>query len=203
MLCLLWVKTLIVYSAAVTELMFILSCYIGPRYNGTRLYIKANYNRHSPLKVCLEVSKHWRLLHLVGKVFILTAHIVVMHMLAANNLFAKNLQLFLCGEGIVSSNEMTTPPHPLPSGCVVQHQSNFVCCYSIVQQKLYIICFNQLRDTYSEFLLQIARVSVLFIYRHMSNIRCTKSHNSNVSCLILHLSLGNPLKQGVKSRMKM
>ena len=134
------------------------------------------------------------------KVFILTAHIVVMHMLAANILFAKNLQFFVCGGEKVSSNEMTLP---LPSGCVVQHQSKCVCCYFIVQQKLCIICFDQLRDTYSEFPLQIARVSVLFIYRHISNIRCTKSHNSNVSCLVLQLSLSNPLKKFVKSRMKM
>ena len=182
--------------------MFTLSCYIGLRFNGIRLYIKANYNTHSPLKVCWEVSKHWRLLQLVGKVFILTAHIVVMHMLAANILFAKNLQFFVCGGGKVSSNEMTLP---LPSGCVVQHQSKCVCCYSIVQQKLCIICFDQLRDTYSEFPLQIARVHVsfLFIYRHISNIWCTKSHKSNVSCLVLQLSLRNPLKKCVKSRMKL
>ena len=153
--------------------MFTLSCYIGPRFKGTRLYIKANYNTHSPLKVCWELSKHWRLLQLVGKVFILTTHIVVMHMLAANVLFTKNLHFLGCRGGKVSSNKMTIP---LPSGCVVQHQSKCVCCYSIVQQKLCI---------------------------HISNIRCTKSHNSNVSCLVLHLSLSNPLKKCVKSRMKM
>ena len=100
----------------------------------------------------------------------------------------------------VSSNEMTLP---LPSGCAVQHQSKCVFCYSIVQQKLCIIFFDQLCDTYSEFPVQIARVIVLFIYHHIYNIRCTKSHNSNVSCLVLQLSLSNPLKQGVKSRMKM
>ena len=137
--------------------MFTLPCYIGLRYNGTRLYIKANYNTHSPLKVCWAVSKYWRL-------------------------------------SIKQWND--------PSGCVVQHQSKCICCYSIVQQKLCIICFDQLCDTYSEFPLQIARVNVLFIYRHISNIRCTKSHNWNVSCLVLQLSLRNPLKQGVKSRMK-
>ena len=32
---------------------------------------------------------------------------------------------------------------------------------------------------------------------------CTKSKNFNVSCLVLQLSLSNPLKPGVKSRMKM
>ena len=35
------------------------------------------------------------------------------------------------------------------------------------------------------------------------NIRCTKSQNLNVSHLILQLSLPNPLRPGVKSRMKM
>ena len=39
--------------------------------------------------------------------------------------------------------------------------------------------------------------------RQISNIRCTKSHNFNVSPLVLQLSLRNLLKPGVKSRMKM
>ena len=38
-------------------------------------------------------------------------------------------------------------------------------------------------------------------YRKISNIRCTKSQNLND--LFLPLSLSNPLKSGVKSRMKM
>ena len=41
------------------------------------------------------------------------------------------------------------------------------------------------------------------IYRQISNIRCTKSPNINVSCLILQSCLPNPLKPGVKLRMKM
>ena len=36
-----------------------------------------------------------------------------------------------------------------------------------------------------------------------ANIKRTKSHNLNVSCLVLQLSLHNPLKPGVKSRMEM
>ena len=40
-------------------------------------------------------------------------------------------------------------------------------------------------------------------YRKISNIRCTKSPNLNVSLLVLQLSLSNPMKPGVKSRMKM
>ena len=41
------------------------------------------------------------------------------------------------------------------------------------------------------------------IYRKVSNIRRTKSQNLNDSRLVLHLSLPNRLKPGVKSRMKM
>ena len=40
-------------------------------------------------------------------------------------------------------------------------------------------------------------------YYQTSNIRHTKSPNLNVSRLILQLSLPNPLKPVVKSRMKM
>ena len=42
-----------------------------------------------------------------------------------------------------------------------------------------------------------------FGYSQTFNIRCTKSQNLNVSRLVLQLSLPNPLKPGVKSRMKM
>ena len=40
------------------------------------------------------------------------------------------------------------------------------------------------------------------IYRKTSSIGRTKSQNLNVSNLVLQLSLLNPLKPGVKSRMK-
>ena len=40
-------------------------------------------------------------------------------------------------------------------------------------------------------------------YRQISNIRRTKSQTLNVSCLVLQLSLPNPLKPGIKSRKKM
>ena len=40
-------------------------------------------------------------------------------------------------------------------------------------------------------------------YRKISNTRCTKSPNLNVSRLVLQLSLPNAMKPGVKSRMKM
>ena len=41
------------------------------------------------------------------------------------------------------------------------------------------------------------------MYRQNSNIRHTKSQNLDVSHPVLQLSLPIPLKQGVKSRMKM
>ena len=40
-------------------------------------------------------------------------------------------------------------------------------------------------------------------YRKVSNIRCTQYPNIDVSCLVLHLSVPNPLKPGVKLRMEM
>ena len=40
-------------------------------------------------------------------------------------------------------------------------------------------------------------------YRKISNTRRTKSQNINDSRLVLQLSLPNPFKPGVKSRMKM
>ena len=44
---------------------------------------------------------------------------------------------------------------------------------------------------------------VQVIYRKISNIRRTKSPNLNASRLVLQFSLPNPMKPGVKSRMKM
>ena len=40
-------------------------------------------------------------------------------------------------------------------------------------------------------------------YRKTSNISRTKSPNLNVFCILLQLSSPNPLKPGVKLRMKM
>ena len=40
-------------------------------------------------------------------------------------------------------------------------------------------------------------------YRQFSNIRRTQSQNINASGLVLQLCLPNPLKPGVKLRMKM
>ena len=41
------------------------------------------------------------------------------------------------------------------------------------------------------------------MYRQIYNIRCTKPQDLNVSHLVLQLPLYNPMKPGVKPRMKM
>ena len=45
--------------------------------------------------------------------------------------------------------------------------------------------------------------NVIMTYRKTSSISRTKSQSLNVSCIILQLSSLNPLKPGVKLRMKM
>ena len=45
--------------------------------------------------------------------------------------------------------------------------------------------------------------TVYMMNRKVSNISRTNSQNLNVSHLVLHLSFNNPLKPGVKSKMKM
>ena len=50
---------------------------------------------------------------------------------------------------------------------------------------------------------KLACYGVEAYYRQTSNISGTKYRNLNVSRLALHLSLHSPLKQGVKSGMKM
>ena len=52
------------------------------------------------------------------------------------------------------------------------------------------------------FLTLIVMPYVILNYCETYNISLTKSQNLNVSHLVLHLSLSNPLKPGVKLRMK-
>ena len=46
-------------------------------------------------------------------------------------------------------------------------------------------------------------IRVCVLYRKTSSISRTKFQNLNVSCILLQLSSLNPLKPGVKLRMKM
>ena len=94
-------------------------------------------------------------------------------------------------------------PIPRPFGRAME------CLLWVLQQKLikgfYCMCFRQGK-------IMIAPVPVkqpwrIWLnrsnYRKISNIRRTKSPNLNVSRLVFQLSLPNPSKPGVKSRMKM
>ena len=47
------------------------------------------------------------------------------------------------------------------------------------------------------------RCNIVLTYRKTSSISRTKSQNLNVSCFLLQWSSPNPLKSGVKLRMKM
>ena len=47
------------------------------------------------------------------------------------------------------------------------------------------------------------QICVIDKYHKISNISCTTSPNFNVSRLVVQVSLPNPMKPGVKSRMKM
>ena len=53
------------------------------------------------------------------------------------------------------------------------------------------------------FIMYEALMCLSSTYRKVSNISRTKSQNLNDSHLVLKSSLPNPLKPGVKSRMKM
>ena len=74
------------------------------------------------------------------------------------------------------------------------------CCnWSKYLVSLHIVVITQ----WGSFTSQVSSHNLAAIYRKISNIRHTKSPNLNVSHLVLQLSLPNPMKPGVKSRMKM
>ena len=64
-------------------------------------------------------------------------------------------------------------------------------------------CYKNLVKSKRYRVLSYLQASDVLMYRQTSNISCTKSQNLNVSHLVLQLSLANPLKPCVKSRMKM
>ena len=69
---------------------------------------------------------------------------------------------------------------------------------------LHSICYgNWSGDTWSKGINSYGADQVLLEYRKLSNISHTQSPYINVSRLVLQLSLSNPLKPGVKLRMKM
>ena len=67
-----------------------------------------------------------------------------------------------------------------------------------------LLCWQQ-RDDTDPVLVPCDKFTVQYVYRQTSNIRRTKSQKLNVSCLVLQLSLPNPLSQVLSQewRLKM
>ena len=85
------------------------------------------------------------------------------------------------------------------------HTQNHPCksSGSLFQQQNQLCLNYSKRVWYTQWLFHSWNEYGWIYYRKISNIRCTKFPNFNVSCLVLQLSLPNPMKPGVKSRMKM
>ena len=75
-------------------------------------------------------------------------------------------------------------------------QANYIC--TTISQNIKI-----LEDFPLQCQKEMTTTSYVLTYRKISNIRRTKYQNLNGSRLMLQLPLTNPLKPGVKSRMKM
>ena len=70
--------------------------------------------------------------------------------------------------------------------------------------KIFATCHHNVSNTRTQYcMVQLFFKEQKKCYRKISNIRRTKSPSLNVSRLVLQLSLPNPMKPGVKSRMKM
>ena len=69
---------------------------------------------------------------------------------------------------------------------------------------MYKTSMIQIADTHIRHQTSVsAPYGVHAVYRQISNTRRTNTHNFNVSCLVLQLSLPKLLMPGIKSRMKM
>ena len=69
------------------------------------------------------------------------------------------------------------------------------CTRACVKQEVQIYIYHDYNMT--------VLILIRECYRKTSSISGTKSQNFNVSCILLQLSSLNPLKPGVKLRMKM
>ena len=85
----------------------------------------------------------------------------------------------------------------LTSSRVSVYRTSIVC--SSMANACWLVCGNQIAGLYVAARMQLTRM----IYRKTSCISRTKPPNLTVSCLLLQWSLPNPLKPGVKLRMKM
>ena len=77
----------------------------------------------------------------------------------------------------------------------------------VIQWSVHTMCYGISSKIYIKYALHCFGRDLLLenmgIYHQFSNIRRTQSQNINVCHLVLLLSLPNPLKPGVKLRMKM
>ena len=98
--------------------------------------------------------------------------------------------------------------YQMPS-CSLWHRCNgiYACMHLIVSQSQVtrITPYRMVINCVFQSLLPSLSSALLFgiDYRKIHNISHTKSPNLNVSRLVLQLPLPNPMKPGVKSRMKM
>ena len=81
-----------------------------------------------------------------------------------------------------------------PSRWVVPGQDKKAKCRELPYLRVIVLC-----STYKRYW-SIPHLCRQAIYRWIFNIRCTKSQNLNVSCLVLQLSLPNLLKPCIKLR---
>ena len=71
------------------------------------------------------------------------------------------------------------------------------------ERRHYNVMSSHWLNPYPEWSLDPYQMLYHVSYCQTSNISCTKSQNINASCLVLQLSLPNPLKPGIKLRIKM
>ena len=73
-------------------------------------------------------------------------------------------------------------------------------CWEMIENAIYFLCFHMLFSI----TVKVSCVWLKWWPKACFNVRCTKSQNLNVSCLVIsQLTLPNPLKPDVQSRMKM
>ena len=90
----------------------------------------------------------------------------------------------------------------LPFDDVIMRRIWVVLCFVVVRHHTVMTLWRHTMETHSASP-HLCKGNCLNKYHKTSSISRTKSQNLNVSCLLLQWSLPNPLKPGVKLRMKM
>ena len=88
-------------------------------------------------------------------------------------------------------------------GMAISHQVS--CTAACTGQLTGLLCYTYMCQSGAPAwgAVWILPLEIFSLYCKISDISCTKSQNLNVSHLVLQLSLPNPFKPGVNSRMKM